>query len=429
MRGEFGLRARAAALTAVVAAMSVIAANPARADVNYRDGLHVLSDVWTGGCTVNFSVDPTAGSEFATNMVDSLSAIAKVTGLKFNQVSASDDRAAIRYTVGDTQQDNAMGLASTDGNIVLKDAQQMPDAGNAKMNDGFRDRVVAHETLHALGLDHDSDTGSGRPDELMNPSQPWEPLKFGKGDLTGMKYIRDINECTPPAAGAPAPAPTVDASIASDPAAIVKTIDGSTGDSHAVTFTTIASGSGCAAVRSLDGTLPACTPTRHDDTPSTKPGKGTTTAPAPTTQTPPKRGDDTPSTKPGKGTTTAPAPTTQTPPKRGDSTPTTQTPPKRGEDGQTPKRETQAPAAAPAPAAPAPTTQTPPKRGEDAQTPRRENQAAAPAPAPAPAAPAPVAAAPAPAPVQAAPAPAAAPAPPRRESNESSSDRGHRDRD
>ncbi len=402
MRGVFGLRARAAAMTAVVAALSVIAANPARADVNYRDGLHVLSDVWTGGCTVNFSVDVTAGSEFATNMVDSFSAIAKVTGLTFNQVSASDDRAAIRYTVGDTQQDNAMGLASTDGNIVLKDAQQMPDAGNAKMNDGFRDRVVAHETLHALGLDHDSDTGSGRPDELMNPSQPWEPLKFGKGDLTGMKYIRDINECTPPAAGAPAPAPTVDASIASDPAAIVKTIDGSTGDSHAVTFTTIASGSGCADVRSLDGTLPACTPTRHDDTPSTKPGKGTTTAPAPTTQTPPKRGD---------------------------STPTTQTPPKRGEDGQTPKRETQAPAAAPAPAAPAPTTQTPPKRGEDAQTPRRENQAAAPAPAPAPAAPAPVAAAPAPAPVQAAPAPAAAPAPPRRESNESSSDRGHRDRD
>jgi hypothetical protein len=350
-------------------------------------------------------------------MVGGLAAIAKVTGLSFNQVSADDDRAAIHYAVGDTQQDNAMGLASTDGNVTLLDASWMPDAGDDALNKGFRDRVVAHETLHALGLDHDSDVGSGRPDELMNPSQPWAPLKFGKGDVTGMKYIRDTNECSPPAPGSPAPVPTVDPTIANDPVAIMQV---TSGDSHqaAVTMVTIASGSGCAAVdvRSVDGTAQTCTPARHDDSVATKPTKGG--ASTPTTTVPPKRGDSTPATstptKPAKGDDSRP--TTQTPPKRGDSTPATQTPPRREETQTPPRRETPAvaPAPAPAPAAPAAPAPAP-------AAPRRESSAPAPA--------APVVAAPAPAaPVVAAPAPAPAPAAsaPRRES---SGDRGHRDRD
>jgi hypothetical protein len=171
------------------------------------DGLHLLQTVWSGGCTVNFAVDSGAASDYRENVLNSLQAIAVTTGLVFNQVGSDDPRAAIRYSVADSLPDQVMGLATSMGDVTLLDESALPNRNDATLDAELRDRIVAHETLHVLGLDHDADVGAGTPDELMSPTVTWAPLEFGAGDLRGMKYLTGINGCQPPAPAAAGGAP------------------------------------------------------------------------------------------------------------------------------------------------------------------------------------------------------------------------------
>ena len=159
------------------------------------DGLHLLPRFWMGGCRVDYSLDARSGSQYAVNVAHALAAIAAITGIAFSRVERTGPLVSIRFAVIDGMPSQEMGLASTGGDIQLADVSQLPAAHDAVLDNALRDRIVAHEVLHVLGLAHDEEAWSLIPDELMNPRQSWRPLQFGAGDKTGMAYVRSVNHC------------------------------------------------------------------------------------------------------------------------------------------------------------------------------------------------------------------------------------------
>jgi hypothetical protein len=259
------------------AAMPSSTTTPA-APIAPTDGVHLLQTVWMGGCTVDFSLEPLANAEYEVNVVNGLGAIAHVTGITFNQVGDLDPRADVRYGVVESLPENATGMATSMGDVSLLPVNLMPDAHNEDLNNDMRDRIVAHETLHVLGLDHDDEAWSRSPDELMNPTQPWTPLEFGAGDLAGMAYLRRVNQCVQPPVSSPPPLPTIDPSIAASPAASRAgsgsrpTGSGTTSDesesaqseSTPGRESSASGGCGSGSNRRTDGSEGTCAPPRHD---------------------------------------------------------------------------------------------------------------------------------------------------------------------
>jgi hypothetical protein len=187
LRSLSRLVALAIALTGGLAGLNAPAAS--------ADGLHLLPRVWMGGCSVEYSLDARARTQYATNIAYALAAISTNTGISFTRVDGRASSAAIRVSVVDSLPSQELGLASTLGEITLADESRLPSAHNEVLDSELRDRIVAHEVLHALGLAHDDEAWSLSPDELMNPRQRWQPLRFGDGDRTGMAYLRSANHC------------------------------------------------------------------------------------------------------------------------------------------------------------------------------------------------------------------------------------------
>lgn len=250
-----------AVLTAMISALSIagaVGASATSSTTASSDGLHLLPDVWTGGCEIDFSLDPSASAEYRANVFNALTAIAGVTGMSFNQVAPGDSGADIRYSVVASLPDGVAGLASNFGDVTLLDVGALPSANSAKLDSYVRDRIIAHETLHVLGLDHDDDAWTNHPDEVMSPTPSWRPLDFGSGDVAGMEHLRGINRCTRPSPGAPLPVPSVDPTMAAP-------VQVETGQSKPVTVSTGMSPSNdglCTATRHYGESYGTCTAPR-----------------------------------------------------------------------------------------------------------------------------------------------------------------------
>jgi hypothetical protein len=331
-----------AVVAAMIAALSVAGAGSASATSGSTagtDGVHLLPDVWTEGCQIDFSLDATASSEYRANVLNGLTAISSVTGMTFNQVGAGDSRAAIRYSVIASLPDGEAGLASNYGDITLLDVSALPSANSAQLDGYVRDRIIAHETLHVLGLDHDDDAWTNNPDEVMNPSLTAQPLEFGAGDVAGMERLRGLNRCSRPSPTAPAPVPTVDPTIAAQ-------VQAETGESQPV------------AVATSTAKQPSKTPKPPKREDSQTPPVVAPPSPSPPAATPPKRGESQPPKRGETPAPTRPAAPVVAPPKP--AAPVVAAPV----------------VAAPKPAAPVATSPsapvvTPPKR-EESQPPKRE---------------------------------------------------------
>jgi hypothetical protein len=300
--------------------------------------------VWTEGCQIDFSLDATASSEYRANVLTGLTAISSVTGMTFNQVGAGDSRAAIRYSVIASLPDGEAGLASNYGDITLLDVSALPSAHSAQLDGYVRDRIIAHETLHVLGLDHDDDAWTNNPDEVMNPSLTAQPLEFGAGDVAGMERLRGLNRCSRPSPTAPAPVPTVDPTIAAQ-------VQAETGESQPVAAATSTgkqpSKTPKPPKREDSQTPPAVAPSTPSAPVATPPKRGETPAPtrpaapvvappkpaAPVVAAPKPAAPVVAAPKPAAPVATSPSAPAVTPPKREESQP-----PKR-EESQPPKRD------------------------------------------------------------------------------------------
>ena len=185
-----GRRVRRAVSTAAVAVtVFALGASTARAD-----GLHMRPRFWLGGCTATYSLDQRATAEYAANVGASLTAISRYTGMSFTRVPSAG-AASFRFVVSDDFDGDELGLANGMGDVELADISELPSAHDDAIDGQLRDRIVTHEMLHALGLDHDAEEWSLAPDEVMNPRQAWKPLQFGNGDRAGMAYLRSVNHC------------------------------------------------------------------------------------------------------------------------------------------------------------------------------------------------------------------------------------------
>lgn len=162
------------------------------------DGLHLLPRVWKLGCAINYSLDPRAEADYGPNIATALEDIHIAAGFGFTQLMWGDSRASIRFRVVD-ELPGYLGLAGSDGDIRLLAAPNMPQDPRPSMNSMLRDQVAIHETLHVLGLDHDSSNEVYETtDEVMYPGASWGRLTFGEGDREGMAHVSALNGCLAP---------------------------------------------------------------------------------------------------------------------------------------------------------------------------------------------------------------------------------------
>jgi hypothetical protein len=176
-------------------------ASPAGAD----DQPHIVgsdvANIWHAGCALTYSLTPQS-AEYAPYVETAYAAISGPTNFTFTRLPDGDQTASIRirvnpeWTTGISQT-----IGGTRGLIYLAPSAAFPDSLNAVDNTNFRINVVAHVTLHSLGLGDDP-TNTER--EVMTPTVLDEPLTFGPSDLAGLTVLKNENHCISPGVQDPA---------------------------------------------------------------------------------------------------------------------------------------------------------------------------------------------------------------------------------
>lgn len=178
----------------------------------HADGLFLIygDRVPEFGCEVTYSIDDTTQAGYGEYLIHSLPQITAYTGIKFTEVASEYD-ADIKYKTVDSldQYDDeagadAIGITFPDtGEILLLPVEKitgLPWSGNQGSKIA-RINLVTHETLHAMGLDHDQT--STNEDEIMAPMIKYDSTDFGSGDRQGLEFIRNANGCSTSGIAAP----------------------------------------------------------------------------------------------------------------------------------------------------------------------------------------------------------------------------------
>jgi len=181
-----------------LALVGVLHAAPAFADDQPHFFNNDPSVGWAKGCVVTYSLTRQA-EEYAPYVKAAYAAISGPTNFMFTRVPAGDTPAGIRISVNRKMPGGADGWGSTVGTLQLSPIAKLPDWGSNGTNDNLRTNLIAHETMHVLGLDHDMDET-----EVMYPVLPTGPLAFGASDLAGLSALRTLNHCTSPGVQDPA---------------------------------------------------------------------------------------------------------------------------------------------------------------------------------------------------------------------------------
>jgi Matrixin len=138
---------------------------------------------WIGGCTINYTIDPSATS-YERQIVRAVREISAVSDIEFVRVNKSPD---ITYSLAGNS-----GALAPKGYMVAGayDYQNRTVWLTDIYLPGVMKRsLVLHETLHAIGLDH-----VDNPDSIMYPVATGTTA-FSLDDLSGILKISVANNC------------------------------------------------------------------------------------------------------------------------------------------------------------------------------------------------------------------------------------------
>lgn len=146
---------------------------------------------WTGGCTVAVDITPTAQDLYGREIANALATVTLVTGLAFEPAT---DHADLTYQIGDTSWlgPDVLGYFDYDANAItlLPVVPAQYQGQKPAMRANVRARLVLHETLHWLGLDHDESWQS-----IMQPIITEAPAVMDSADFSRVRAAGLANGC------------------------------------------------------------------------------------------------------------------------------------------------------------------------------------------------------------------------------------------
>lgn len=146
---------------------------------------------WSGGCTVAVDITPTAQDLYGREIANALATVTLVSGVTFEPAT---DHADLTYQIGDTAWLGAdvIGYFDYDTNAItllpVVAAQYVGQRPAMRAN--VRARLVLHETLHWLGLDHDESWES-----IMQPIITEAPAVMDSADFSRVRAAGLANGC------------------------------------------------------------------------------------------------------------------------------------------------------------------------------------------------------------------------------------------
>lgn len=146
---------------------------------------------WSGGCTVAVDITPTAQDLYGREIGNALATVTLATGITF---TTATDRADLTYQIGDTSWlgMDVLGYYDYDAQAVtllpVIPAQYVGQKPAKRAN--VRARLLLHETLHWLGLEHDESWQS-----VMQPIITEAPPVMDAADLSRVRAAGIANGC------------------------------------------------------------------------------------------------------------------------------------------------------------------------------------------------------------------------------------------
>jgi hypothetical protein len=158
---------------------------------------------WNAGCALTYSLTPEA-ADYAPYAEAAYAAISGPTNFSFTRLPDGDTSASIRISIDPGITNGAAGWGGTDGSVTLTPLALLPDWRNDVTNTNIRNSLLAHESLHTLGLEHDTNMLTPDESEVMYPILGTGPLVFGPSDLAGLTVLKTQNHCISPGVQDPA---------------------------------------------------------------------------------------------------------------------------------------------------------------------------------------------------------------------------------
>lgn len=152
-----------------------------------------LADRWAGGCAALIHITPAAETLYGDDIRTSLGIISFATGIAFQE---TDGPADLTYDVGDTSGIGSLVLGYYDydtRSVIFSPTIEPQYPGqDTRQQANVHLRLVLHETLHWLGLEH-----AESPTEVMFATITDESPRLGITDLAGLRDVSLANGCIP----------------------------------------------------------------------------------------------------------------------------------------------------------------------------------------------------------------------------------------
>ena len=152
-----------------------------------------LAERWAGGCAALIHITPTAEVLYGDDIRTSLGIVSLAAGIEFQQ---TDGPADLTYDVGDTSGMGALVLGYYDFDrrtvmLIPTIPIQYPDQ-DTRQQANVHLRLVLHETLHWLGLEH-----ADSPTEVMYATIIDDSPRLGLTDRAELRDQSLANGCIP----------------------------------------------------------------------------------------------------------------------------------------------------------------------------------------------------------------------------------------
>lgn len=146
-------------------------------------GVAQAAQPWLGGCTINYTIDPSASS-YERQITRAVREIGAVSDIAFVRVDKNPD---IIYSMA-----GESGAIFPEGYVVAASWNYQTRTvwlTSLILPGAMKRSLVLHETLHAMGLDH-----VDNPDSIMYPVSKGTTA-FSLDDLSGILKVSVANNC------------------------------------------------------------------------------------------------------------------------------------------------------------------------------------------------------------------------------------------